>query len=73
MVDALIGGDSMKKNWFPTNEAAIELGITTRQLLNLRSQGIFKSGKHYRKKNPISHRPTYLWHCDRCAEILGSD
>ncbi|WP_103666438.1 hypothetical protein [Pseudanabaena sp. BC1403] len=60
----------MKKDWIPTEQAAVELGITPRQLRKLRLQGVFKAGKHYRKKNPIAARPTYVWHCDRCAKVL---
>jgi len=60
----------MKKDWIETTQAAEQLGITSRQLLELRRQGHFKSGKHYRKKHPAAHRPTYLWHVERCSEIL---
>jgi hypothetical protein len=60
----------MKKDWIDTDQAAFQLGITRRQLLKLRLQGVFKAGKHYRKKNPIAYRPTYVWHVERCSKIL---
>ena len=60
----------MKKDWIETDQAAVQLGITPRQLLKLRSKGIFKAGKHWRKKNPIAARPTYVWHAERCSKIL---
>jgi hypothetical protein len=60
----------MKKDWLDTAEAADRLGITPRQLLELRKKGVLKSRKHYRKKNPTAYRPTYIWNVERCAEIL---
>lgn len=60
----------MKKDWIDTDQAAVQLGITRRQLLKLRLKGVFKAGKHYRKKNPIAYRPTYVWHVERCSKIL---
>ncbi len=60
----------MKKDWIDTDQAAVELGITRRQLLELRRQGHFKAGQHYRKKNPTAHRPTYIWHVEKCSKIL---
>ncbi len=60
----------MQKDWIETEQAAFKLGITPRQLLKLRSKGVFKAGKHYRKKNPIAARPTYVWNVDRCEKVL---
>lgn len=60
----------MKKDWLETDQAAVQLGITPRQLLKLRSKGIFKVGRHYRKKNPVAARPTYIWHVEKCSKIL---
>jgi hypothetical protein len=71
VVDGFDIGDSMKKDWLSTEATADALGITPRQLLALRAAGVFKARKHYRKKNPIAHRPTYIWHCDRCAEAIA--
>ena len=60
----------MKKDWIDTDQAALQLGITPRQLLKLRSKGVFKAGKHWRKKNPIAARPAYVWHVEKCSKIL---
>jgi len=60
----------VKKEWVETDEAALQLGITRRQLLKLRSKGVFKAGKHYRKKPPLAARPAYIWHIKKCSEIL---
>lgn len=60
----------MKKDWADTDQAALQLGITPRQLRELRKRGVFKSGKHYRKKNPQAANPRYVWHIERCSKIL---
>ncbi len=60
----------MNKNWLDTDRAAEALGITPRQLRQLRKNGIFKAGKHYRKKNPTAARPAYIWHVEKCLKIL---
>jgi hypothetical protein len=60
----------MKKDWLNTEATAAALGLTPRQLLALRAQGTLKPKVHYRKKNPISHRPTYIWNVVRCAEVI---
>lgn len=57
--------------WVDTSTAAEALGITPRHLRHLRSQGLFKLGKHYRiASSPLSARPTYLWHVERCGHAL---
>lgn len=58
-------------DWLSTREAAIALGVSHGQMLRLRDQDVFKSGKHYRKKNPIAARPSYVWHIDRCGDALS--
>jgi len=60
----------VKKDWLDTDRAAVKLGITPRQLRELRKQGFFKAGKHYRKKNPLAARPAYIWHVEKCLKIL---
>lgn len=57
--------------WVDTNTASKALGISPRHLRHLRSQGLFKLGKHYRiASSPLSARPTYLWHVERCGQAL---
>ncbi|MBD2743685.1 helix-turn-helix domain-containing protein [Coleofasciculus sp. FACHB-1120] len=59
--------------WLDTAAAAAVLGISARQLRKLRKEGLFKLGKHYRIPSaPGASRPTYQWHCDRIAEVLGT-
>ena len=64
-------GSSQKSCWADTKTASEALGITSRHLRQLRSQGLFKLGKHYRVASaPLSARPTYLWHVERCGHAL---
>ncbi len=57
--------------WQDTKTAAEALGISPRHLRHLRSQGLFKIAKHYRvASGPLSARPTYLWHVERCGQAL---
>lgn len=60
----------MKKDWISTEKAAEALGLSVSQLYNLRSQGVFKRRKHYKTKNPIASRPTYLWNVEECEKVL---
>ena len=60
-----------KSCWADTNTAAEALGLKSRHLRKLRLQGLFKLGKHYRvASGPMSARPTYLWHVERCGQAL---
>lgn len=57
--------------WVDSKTAAQALGISPRHLRKLRSQGLFKLGKHYRiPSSPSAARPTYLWHIERCGHAL---
>lgn len=56
--------------WASTVLAAKELGITPRELLALRAKGVLKRKQHYRVKNPIAARPTYVWNIPNCEETL---
>ncbi|MBE9182893.1 helix-turn-helix domain-containing protein [Oculatella sp. LEGE 06141] len=59
------------RSWLSTAELAAALGITPRRLRDLRKQGLFQLGKHYRiVSGPQSGRPTYQWHRDRCERAL---
>lgn len=59
------------QDWADTKTAAQELGLTPRHLRHLRSQGLFKLGKHYRiASSPWVLRATYLWHIERCGAAL---
>ncbi len=60
-------------NWVSTSEAVKHLGISKALLLKLRVQGVLKPKTHYRKKNPIASRPTYLWNIDQCGDTLSHE
>lgn len=63
--------NAQKSCWADTKTAAEALGITPRHLRHLRTHGLFKLGKHYRiASSPLSARPTYLWHIERCGQAL---
>ncbi len=63
----------MNKSWYETKPAANELGLTERQLRELRKQGILQKGTHYRFKNPTSAKPNYLWNVRAIALVLEGD
>jgi hypothetical protein len=63
----------MNQFWYDSKIAAVELGITERQLRKLRAEGILKKGKHYRLKNPTAAKPNYLWNVRAIALVLGGD
>lgn len=63
---------SPSSNWLTTAEAAAELNISTKHLLKLRAEGIFKIGKHWRDvRGKYAARPTYRWHLENCEKALG--
>lgn len=55
--------------WISTADAARELGVSAKFLLRQRNQ-LFKKNQHWRSKNPLAWRQTYLWHIKRCEEHL---
>ena len=57
--------------WVPTNEMADVLGIHEKTLRRMKTQGMFKEGHHYRKKNPLAPRGKFLWHTQRVEMHLG--
>lgn len=65
-------GRPLSSEWKETAVAAAELGLTSDQLLTLRTQ-IFKAGTHYRCKNPqvAPQGRRYLWHVKRCEPMLN--
>lgn len=65
-------GRPLSKDWLSTSEAANELGISRGHLLNLKSDGTFKCGKHFRdvrRKNAM--RATYKWNLSALQKILN--
>jgi len=64
-------GRPLSKDWLSTSEAASELGISRGHLFNLKTDGTFKTGKHFRDiRRTNGARATYRWHLPNCASIL---
>jgi hypothetical protein len=64
-------GRPLSKDWLSTSEAASELGISRGHLLNLKSDGTFKNGKHFRDiRRTNAMRATYRWHLPTLQKIL---
>ncbi len=57
--------------WISTNEMADMLGVHEKTLRRMKSNGMFREGVHYRKKNPFSPRGVFLWHVQRVELRLG--
>lgn len=58
--------------WQPTQLAAKSLGLSPDQLRNLRLNGVFVEGQHYRDTSlPNSLRPCWQWHVERCNQQLA--
>jgi predicted ArsR family transcriptional regulator len=58
-----------KSVWVSTSQAAAELGVSTKFLLNQRER-LFKKGIHWRCINPEAWRPTYRWHLKRLQQLM---
>lgn len=57
--------------WLYTKPAAEAIGISPRRLQDLRRQGAFTQGKHYRIVSaPSAVRPTYQWHVPNIEKLL---
>lgn len=64
-------GQALSKDWVSSSAAAIELGISKRHLFNLKSDGTFKHGKHFRDvRRSNSMRATYKWNLPAIQKIL---
>ncbi len=65
-------GRPLSKDWISTSDAASELGISRGHLLNLKTDGTFKLGKHFRDvRRTNAARATYRWHLPSCAAKLN--
>jgi len=63
----------MATNWMNTTQASQALDITPRQLRQLRKDGFFKIGQHYRIiSRSQAARPTYQWHVNNCLKALNT-
>lgn len=64
-------GRPLSKDWISTSDAANELGISRNHLLNLKTDGTFKQGKHFRDiRRTNSMRATYKWNLPALQKIL---
>lgn len=57
--------------WISTNEMAEVLGVHHKTLRRMKTDGMFREGHHFVKKNPSSPRGVFLWHHQRVEMCLG--
>jgi len=54
-----------------TSTAANKLSCTVEHLRNLRKEGVFKIGQHYKDiSRPGAGRPTYRWNLEACSQYF---
>jgi hypothetical protein len=64
-----MGNDAIA--WVTTTEAAKKLGFSADHLRQLRIDGLFDRGFHYRAiSGKKARRQTYRWHVARCEATL---
>ncbi|MEG4290599.1 hypothetical protein Q5692_18990 [Microcoleus sp. C2C3] len=64
-------GRPLSKDWISTSDAARELGISRSHLFNLKTDGTFKRGKHFRDvRRTNAARATYKWHLPNLQKTL---
>jgi len=64
-------GRPLSKDWISTSKAASELGISRGHLFNLKTDGTFKLGKHFRDvRRTNAARATYKWHLPNLQKTL---
>jgi len=64
-------GRPLSENWVSTSDAASELGVSRGHLLNLKTDGTFKQGKHFRDvRRTNAMRATYKWNLPALQKIL---
>ena len=60
-------------DWASTTIAAAELGISRGHLINLKEDGTFKPGKHWRDiRRTNAARASYRWHLPSLHQILST-
>jgi hypothetical protein len=58
--------------WVSTTDAVAELGISRGHLLNLKEDGTFKTGEHWRNiQRTNAARASYRWHLPSIHKILS--
>lgn len=64
-------GRPLSKDWLSTSDTASELGISRNHLLNMKVDGTFKQGKHFRDiRRTNAMRATYRWNLPALQKIL---
>jgi len=64
-------GKPLSRDWISTSDAANQLGISRGHLLNLKIDGTFKHGKHFRDiRRTNAMRATYKWNLPALQKIL---
>jgi len=64
-------GRPLSQDWISTSDAASLLGISRGHLLNLKTDGTFKRGKHFRDvRRANAARATYKWHLPNLQKTL---
>ena len=64
-------GRPLSKDWVSTSDAAGELGISRGHLFNLKTDGTFKRGKHFRDvRRTNAARATYKWNLRTLQKTL---
>jgi hypothetical protein len=67
-------GLSPSKDWVSSSDAATELGISKGHLFNLKSDGTFKHGKHFRDvRRTNAMRATYKWNLPALQKFLDKE
>jgi len=65
-------GRPLSPDWISTSDAASLLGISRGHLLNLKTNGTFKRGKHFRDvRRTNAARATYKWHLPNMERTLN--
>jgi hypothetical protein len=64
-------GRPLSQDWISTADAANQLGISRSHLLNMKINGTFKQGKHFRDiRRTNAMRATYKWNLPALQKIL---
>ena len=64
-------GRPLSQDWVSTSNAASQLGISRNHLFNMKIDGTFEQGKHFRDiRRTNAMRATYKWNLPALQKIL---
>jgi hypothetical protein len=64
---------TVSSEWASTTTAVAELGISRGHLINLKEDGTFKAGEHWRDiRRTNAARASYRWHLPSLHKILST-